>query len=341
MASVFVLALMGACASAFQAPPQALRVGIVDFYGLRTVTETQARLALAIREGDSIQGSGGGQPESLVQAERRLVALPRVVSARVNAVCCEAGDVILYVGIEELGAPTLRVRAAPTGSVRLAAELIQAGQEFSRALMQAVRRGDAGEDDSKGHSLMHDPAARAVQERFIGIAARHFDTLRDVLRTSSDASHRALAAQILGYAADKREIVGDLSDAMADASEQVRNNAMRSLAVIASFAWRTPALKIHVSPAPFVDLLNSAVWTDRNKASMALADISESRDPELLAAMRSRALPSLVEMTRWKSDGHAGMAFWLLGRIAGMSESDIGAAWDKRDREAVIAAALR
>ena len=63
------------------------------------------------------------------------------------------------------------------------------------------------------------------------------------------------------------------------------------------------------------------------------------RDPQLLQRLRAQALPALVEMARWKSDGHAGAAFFLLGRIGGLSEDEIRAAWERRDREAVIRAA--
>jgi len=46
-------------------------------------------------------------------------------------------------------------------------------------------------------------------------------------------------------------------------------------------------------------------------------------------------------MARWKSEGHALAAFWLLGRTSGLSEERIQEAWDRRDREAVIDAALK
>ena len=48
---------------------------------------------------------------------------------------------------------------------------------------------------------------RAIQDRFVGYVARDLPELRRVLRESSEASHRALAAQILGYVADKQTIV--------------------------------------------------------------------------------------------------------------------------------------
>ena len=57
--------------------------------------------------------------------------------------------------------------------------------------------------------------------------------------------------------------------------------------------------------------------------------------------LRERALPSLVEMARWKTLSHALPAFVLLGRIAGLPENQVQAAWTRGDRESVIAAATK
>jgi hypothetical protein len=65
---------------------------------------------------------------------------------------------------------------------------------------------------------------------------------------------------------------------------------------------RQGALRLVVRPAPFIDLLNSIEWTDRNKSSFALEMLTESRDPALLLDLRARALRSLIEMARWKSE---------------------------------------
>jgi hypothetical protein len=133
--------------------------------------------------------------------------------------------------------------------------------------MEAVQRSDAAEDDSSGHSLMHDPAARRIQERFI-------DDARDV---------RPL-----------RDVIDDLAYAMTDPSDEVRNNAMRALAVIARAASAAPQ-RMPIPVEPFIGLLDSPVWTDRNKASLALVSLSERRDPALLTTLRHRALGPLVD----------------------------------------------
>jgi len=114
---------------------------------------------------------------------------------------------------------------------------------------------------------------------------------------------------------------------------------MRALYVMASYASRTPGTSIHVPANPFVDLLNSPFWTDRNKASLALMELSAGRDPALLEALGSQALDSLIDMARWKNRPHALPAVYLLGRIGGLTEAQIKAAWSRDDREVVIEAA--
>jgi len=94
-----------------------------------------------------------------------------------------------------------------------------------------------------------------------------------------------------------------------------------------------------VPSTPFVDLLNSIDWSDRNKSAAALLALTESRDTALLNDLRTRALESLIEMARWKSPGHAYMPFFILGRVARMSEDAIKAAWERKDPEPVIKAA--
>ena len=81
----------------------------------------------------------------------------------------------------------------------------------------------------------------------------------DVLQNSSDANQRAVAAQVLAYHPDKKAIVKPLTRAAADSNGSVRNNAVRALAVIASYSIAHPELHIHIDAEPFVHMLNSIV----------------------------------------------------------------------------------
>jgi hypothetical protein len=335
---VFVVSILG---TVCEVDGQEFKIGIIELYGLSRVSAGQVREALTFKEGDTILLGDDERPAFLTASEDRLARLPDIARARINVVCCDQGRAIVYVGIEEHGATTMRLRAAPLGTARLAADIVQSGEEFSNALMLAVQRGDSAEDRSQGHAFARDPATRAIQECFVVYAKRDLPQLRLVLRSSSDAAQRAVAAQVLGYATDKQAVVEDLVQGMSDPSEEVRNNAMRALLVFADTVPSGSRSTPRVPAEPFIEFLNSPVWSDRNKASGALMALSASRDPGLLARLRKGALTPLVEMARWKSAGHALAAFIILGRIAGYSDEAAHHLWDSGDREVVIEAAIK
>jgi hypothetical protein len=323
----FVLPAVLAIAS--PALAQSREIGIIDFYGARTVPVARLRDALGIKPGDSVT------PELELSIER-LRAVPGVQRAAMDAVCCEEGKTTLYVGIEDTGTPAMTFDSAPTGDILLPAEILQAAEAFESAFAEAVKAGDFGEDDSRGYALMRFPAARAAQERFVHIASHHRAELAAVLHRSANQEHRAIAAQVLAYAPANQALVVDLVRATRDPYSTVRNNAIRALAILAGFGRQHPERGIAVPPEPMVDLLNSLAWTDRNKSSMALMQISEARDPALLAVLKTKALPSLVEMARWKVPGHALAPFFILARIARVPDSEIFPAWESGRREEII-----
>jgi hypothetical protein len=328
---LFILLLTS---TAQQAPP----IGIIDYYGLRSVTEQQARQSVGLREGDALPDPW---PEFRAKAEGRLKSLPNVTQARLQGVCCDAGKLIIFIGIREKGTPPLRFRSAPLGKVRLPDKIVKAGEAYSDAVTNAVLKGEASEDDSQGHALIANAEARAFQEGFITYAAQNLNLLRAVLRGSADAKHRALAAEIIAYAPNKQDIVKDLVYGTRDADSDVRNNSLRALGVIAKFAQSSSARGIKVPLKPFVELLNSIEWTDRNKSALALFSLTASRDPLVLAYLRRRVLDSLVDMSRWKSPGHAQYPFFILGRVGNIPEDEIQKAWDEGKRESLIERVLQ
>jgi len=308
------------------APPP---IGLVEIYGLRHVAEAPVRQAVGLQAGDAF-------PESNKEIVARLERVPGVAEARLEGICCNDGRMVLFVGVRETGTTGLTFQPAPRGTARLPGDIVKAGADFEQSFMAAVMRGEAEEDRSRGYSLMKDPATRAIQESFPAFTQRDLSLLRTVLRESDDDDHRALAAQVIAYAADKRAVVDDLAAAMRDPASKVRNNAMRGLALFAQYAREHPESNLSVPSMPFVDLLNSIDWSDRNKSAAALLALTEGRDAALLNDLRTRALESLIEMARWKSPGHAYMPFFILGRVAGMSEDAISAAWERKDPETVV-----
>jgi hypothetical protein len=315
------------------APKSVRTIGTIDFYGLRRLTVDQLRGALTFRVGDSI---ARGDHAFFAASEQHLMKLPEVSRAHIEVICCSDGRPAVFVGIEEKHGSVMHFRPAATGAIRLPPEVVQTGAEFDRVLMKAVLSGHAQEDDSQGHALLDAAAARPVEDRMIAIARNELTLLRQVLHQSADAQHRALAAQLLGYAGDLQAVVPDLVYAMSDPDGDVRNNAMRALMV---FTMARDVKAPKVPYRPFIALLNSPVWTDLNKASGALMQLARTRDPALLTMLRDQALASLVEMARWNDRSHAEAAFWILGDIGGLDDEMIRSDWNQNLREPVIRAA--
>jgi hypothetical protein len=313
-----------------QTPP---RIRVLDFYGLRKVPEGKVRQALGVKEGDPL-------PHSKGDAEERIDGVQGVVESHLEAVCCDAGKMILYIGIEERGAPHFDLREPPESDVHLSEQITSSYRRFLESFEAAVRRGSTAEDLTHGHSLMADPASRADQEMFIPLAKDHLKELRDVLRYSADEDQRAVAAYVIGYTPVKKEVVNDLQYALKDADAGVRNNAVRALMALAVLARLDPNYGMKIEPTWFIEMLNSLSWSDRTQALKALQILTDKRDVLVLDQLRERALPSLVEMARWKTLSHALPAFVLLGRVAAMPDDQVQAAWTRGDRESVITAAM-
>ena len=312
---------------------QVPRVGTVDYYGLRRVSRERLDKVLNVHPGDPLPPSKG-------DVEDRLEEIPGIVAARLEAVCCEAGKAVLFVGVEEKAAPHFAFRSPPRSDRLLPETIVDTYRKYVGAVENAARRGKAAEDLTQGHPLMADPDARDYQELFVTYAKENVDLIRRVLRESADEEHREIATALINYAPKKASIVDDLQYAMQDPDENVRANAMRSLSAIAVLARRKPDLEIKISPTWMIEMLNSIYLSDRTRAAAALVTLTEKDSGNALAQIRERALPSLVEMARWNSLKHAVPAYVLLGRIAGLTAEQIEDTWGKGERESVIETVL-
>jgi hypothetical protein len=183
---------------------------------------------------------------------------------------------------------------------------------------------------------MSDVTVRALQEQFLGFAAKYTDELRNVLRNGANEEQRAIAAYVIGYAPNKTRVVDDLQFALQDPDDTVRNNAMRSLAAFAVLQRKDPSAGIKISPTWLIEMLNSIIWGDRNNAAVALVTLTDTRDEKILEQLRERAMPALAEMANWKHLQHALPAYILLGRVGGLKEEELQDAWAKGERAAII-----
>jgi len=304
-----------------------LTIGIIDFYGLRTITEPEIRAVLPFKEGDQTT-----RPDP--NTEREIAEALGVHRVRIEGSCCpEPNVIIVYVGIEEAPVPGLDYRDEPTGEAVLPAEVLETAEQIDTAMMAAIRAGDSEEDWSEGHALVRNPEIRALQERYIVYAEQYRDRLIEVLHGS--AQQRAVAATVLGYVSDKRAIVPHLERAVLDPDANVRNNATRALTLIAMYANRRPELGIEIRSDVFVDMLASVNLDDRGKASAVLWPLTQSRDQELLQQIRDEALLPLIEMCRWKAEGHSFMPCIILERVVGLPEQE-----ELHPKETTIAMAI-
>jgi hypothetical protein len=312
------------------------RVGDIEVYGLHKLSREKIIARIGVKPGD---------PFPMHQAaEEKISAISGIVGSHVEAICCEDRRMILYVGIEERNAPHAEFHAAPTGSASLAPEIVTKYEALLDVIAVSMRNGHADEDLTNGYSLMVDPDCRDLQQALIPLAAENLNTIDQVLRTSSDPEQRAIAAYVLQYgprSARSNKIIADgLQYALQDPDEDVRKSALTALKAVMVGARLHPDQQIHIEPTWFVELMNSTVWEDRRSATLALLGLTDRREPETLALIRERALPSVLEMARWKHLEHALPAFILAGRLAGMDEEAIHQAWVNGEREAVLEKAL-
>jgi hypothetical protein len=306
---------------------QSREIAIIDFYGIRSVSEDEVRQSLGLVVGDSVPDD----PEPILERLRRI---PGVEQATLNPICCIDGKPILFIGIEETGAWRPELRARPEEDLTLPPEFARIYHEEQARGEAAAQAGRAGDDWSQGHSLSEDPDVRALQLRFVELSGKHLQTLRRVLERSRHDEDRQVAAVAIAYAADKKAILPDLVQAARDPDEDVRNNAIRAIAVIAAYAQDHPELGIEIDYTPFVEMLNSPTWSDRNKALAVIQTLASGGDPALLRTLREEAFDSLLEMARWQSPGHAPWAFFTLGHVLGLNEGDIRERWTDENRTA-------
>lgn len=304
-------------------------IGIIDFYGLDKVSKEAALNVLGVKEGDTLRLS----TDSL---ERRLMQLNGVVEAAVTRICCVEGKPVLFVGIQEKGLENYPLKKIEGKPLRLPAVITKRHDAFLAALKVAVSKGDNGDDFSLGHSLNRNPAVKRVQQGFVPLADKYFTQLANVLQHAASESQREVAADVIAYAIDKQNVADQYYEALTDPSPKVRNNVFRALAGLGIYATSHPHLRLKYKADVFVWLLNSPVWSDRNKAMFSLVSLTEKRDSSLLQSLQQGATASLIEMAKWKSKGHAVLAYILLGRIAGLTEDEIFSTWNKNRLEAVF-----
>lgn len=265
------------------------RLAAVDFFGYAAEDPL-----------DEIRKSLPFQPGDLVTAERidawkaaarkAASAVTKRQATDVALICCDGDEWVAYIGLGN--SPKPDYRAAATGKIRLAEEVIRFNRELDDLWMKNVMAGAKGD----GGTLQRKLDALRV------LAAKHERALVEAVDKSPDREHRAVAAFSIGHGLPPSAArVAVLVAAARDRDNEVRNNAVRGLI---DWAAMMPDL---IDPAVFLQLVQSGIWSDRNKGSWALHSLAKKRDPKVLDAIRNDAgaIGGLKEIARWKWEGHA------------------------------------
>lgn len=313
---------------------ETIQIGHIYYFGYAGLDLKQVQEHLPIHVGDSVNFKTLDHERKLIQNSIREVAGKPATDIAV--VCCdEERHLLIYVGLSGKSSRSMARAAAPHGSDRLTPTAFRLYEEETTAIENAVRHGSAREDDSKGYAISDDPSTRRIELAIRVYAAQRGPEIEKVLQNSADPKQREASAFLLGYA-DRSEVqIQNLFAATNDADEIVANNALRALAVLAS-APNAPPLGIN--PAPLIGLLFSGQWTDRNKSSFLIAQLSRDRDPVLLEQLRERAMPPLIEGAGWDTS-HGTCFLQILGRIAGIPESRLDELIEAGDKAQIIRAA--
>lgn len=299
---------------------QIVNIGSIDVYGNRNTSTDTILNRVNISSGVPVS------EKRLINRgiEKKVESIPGVKLAKTSLTCCDKnGAYNLFIGVAETDSTILFHRDPPTLRITLPEKYTNAYKQFSQRLGDAIQEKQADDDWTEGHSLIRYAPARRIQEKYMTWADEDFLLLRKVLRSSAYAGERATAAQIIAYNFDKRKVIPELMYAVTDESDEVRNNAIRAIAVIAHYASEHPAKEISIPFRPFIKLINSVIWSDRNKGLSVLMQLTKSRNEKLMKELKESSLPALKEMALWKSQPHALPAFVILGRMAGLPEDEI------------------
>jgi hypothetical protein len=310
-------------------------LGEVDFFGYKGLDLAAIRSALPFQEGELFPPAKAKSAEDLRrQIGEKIKQVIGRAPTDVAFVCCDLKQhFTVYIGLPGESYRALEFNPAPTGTLRFPKAALALREQMDKMWQNAVMKGQAAEDDSQGYALPNEPKARQAALAIREYALQHEALILQVLTSSSNSFHRAVAAQMLGYSRESGEQVDALVHASLDVDYGVRNDAVRALEVLAG---AKPDVAKRIPAEPFIRLLRSGTWLDHNKASLVLLALTETRDPKLLAQLRDDALDPLLEMARWRSIGHAEAALSILGRMAGIDEPALDKLIEAGQAETII-----
>jgi hypothetical protein len=302
---VIVVALIGAATSSAKD-----RIAYIEFFGYQGIDVEAVRKELPFHDGD---------PTAPAMATVARAVVKRVTgkdATDVAFVCCiNDGDTVMFIGLGGTSSRPFAMNPRPAQNLSLSQELLKLANDMEEAENAATDPVEV--DNPPGYRLLKDPKARAAELKVREYARAHVQEIIRVLSRAVDQDQRATAAEALGFADRSAAQLDALVAASRDPDGTVRNAAIRALMEILR---GDPSAASQVPAAPFIEMLHSGTWTDRNKSTGVLAALSATRDVGLLANIKARAWEALLEMSRWRPFAWSAEPRIILARIAGIPE---------------------
>jgi len=288
------------------------KVAYIEFFGYTDIDINAVRDALPFHAGDKLSKDLKGQASATI---KRVTG--RDLTDFGITCCVDDADAVVFIGLPGSSSRVFRLNPSPKGDAAPPDELIALDKKKTEAETQAVLGGHSEEDGSPGYRLTKEPGARAAELAVRAYVLQHQDEVMRVLESSGKSDQRALAADALGYGARNPRQLAALVYAARDPDSEVRNNSTRALG---EMLRADPSVASDIPPDAFIDMVRSGTWTDRNKGCLTLLPLTQSRDPKVLAKIKSESEDALWEIARWRNIGWAFCARAVLGRIAGIPE---------------------
>lgn len=289
---------------------QPFQVGAINYFGYGGLPLEKVRSVIPLHTGDTLSYATFSK-KPIIDAVRGVTGKAPTDVAIIY--CDDSRRLQIFIGLAGSTSRPVPVRTITPTNARLDDAGVQLYEREMEALMYSVSHGSAEEDDSQGYMVSKDPSLRAVNLAMRAYAVKHERQIRDALETADDVGQRRAAAALMGYVERSQAQADALSEAMEDPDDEVRNNAVRALAVLSSVAG---GARLQINIKPLINLLYSGEWTDRNKAGFLLVQMTKSRDPQMLDTLKREAMGPLVEGASWKDDpGHSSSFRILVERI--------------------------
>jgi len=280
----------------------------VDIFGNSRTPEPEILAILGVREGATIN------PEVVTRLDRKLRDSGKFVYSKVSSAAFGDRKSFLTVDVVEKGEEgRLKLGEAPTGTVVVPGEVLDWVRQYEKAAFRMFQIRPKGfKDINEGHYLDRDPGLREYEEKMLEMVPAHYDVLVKALREDKDPEKRAACATLLGWAKDKKAVIGPLEGALKDPEVQVRANAARSLIPIAYLAGHN---RIPFPLDPVLEQLHYPTASDRNKAVALLLHLAGNAESH--AAIRDRAADVLVKIVGAKQPAQREHSLTLLAMVSG------------------------